>query len=364
MTSTSRQKVFFPRFVAVLLVGLTTLAMSTVRARAEDAPLRDRLKATGYKIAYECYVDGNWEIFVSNADGTGAVNLTKTPNVNEHYPQISPDSTRVCFSVDEGEGKTNVRSLWIMNIDGSDRKKIADHAREPFWSRDGKTIGFLGQEYPKFNVVDFYTKGMNFYDVASGKITPHVNTANLRHLYNPSFSPNGKWIAATVHAGMGVGHAILLIEANGDRVINLGIPGCRPCISPDGAHIAWGAGDHELATAKIDLNSENPSIEKWNVVVKDDVNKVYHIDWSPDGKYVAFSRGPDGEGDLSKPGTYGAACEIVGVFAGNWNIYVVSAEGKSPIDLNHCSPDDFVQITTNGASNKEPAWFAPAETRK
>ena len=47
---------------------------------------------------------------------------------------------------------------------------------------------------------------MSFYDVASGKIAPHPNSANLFHLYNPSFAPNGKWIVATVHAGMGVSH--------------------------------------------------------------------------------------------------------------------------------------------------------------
>ena len=69
-----------------------------------------------------------------------------------------------------------------------------DNAREPFWSPDGKVIGFLPQEYPKFNVMDYYTKGMSFYDLATGKIEPHPNSTNLYHLYNPSFSPNGKWI--------------------------------------------------------------------------------------------------------------------------------------------------------------------------
>ena len=34
----------------------------------------------------------------------------------------------------------------------------------------GMKIGFLPQEYPKFNVIDYYTKGMSFYDLATGKI--------------------------------------------------------------------------------------------------------------------------------------------------------------------------------------------------
>lgn len=204
-----------------------------------QAPLRARLKALPFKIAYESYVNNNWEIFVMNPDGSDPVNLTQTPSVNEHYPQISPDGTKICFAVDEGEGRDAVRSLWVMDINGKHRRKLADHAREGFWSPDGKVIGFLPQEYPKFDVIDYYTKGMSFYDLATGAITPHVNSANLRHLYNPCWSANGKWIVATVHAGMGYSHTILLIEARGTNIINLKIPGCRPDLSPDGKQIAW-----------------------------------------------------------------------------------------------------------------------------
>jgi Tol biopolymer transport system component len=251
-----------------------------------------------------------------------------------------------------------------MDIDGKNRRMIADHAREPFWRWDGKVIGYLPQEYPKFDVIDYYTKGMMFYDVATGKTEPHPNAANLRHLYHPRFSPNGKWIVSTVHGGMGFSHAILLIEANGDRIINLKIPGCRPSISPDGKHVAWGSGDHEINTAPLDTDSDDPRVGPWEMHIKDDKNKIYHIAWSPDGKYVGFSRGPDGEGDLSKTGTFQAACEIIGVYARDWNIFAVSAENPREIDLNKATDADLVQLTTNGDSNKEPAWFSTTQPAK
>jgi hypothetical protein len=201
---------------------------------------------------------------------------------------------------------------------------------------------------------------MSFYDLETGKVEPHPNSAKLHHLYNPSFAPNGKWIAATVHAGMGVDHAILLIEARGNKIINLKIPGCRPCISPDGKMIAWGAGDQELAAAPINLDSDDPKVGQWTWVIKNEKPiKIYHIDWSPDSRFVSFSRGPDGEGDLSKPGTFQAACEIVGVYAKGWDIYAVSAERTGTLDLGKAGDADVVQITTNGCSNKEPAWFWP-----
>jgi TolB protein len=315
------------------------------------------LKDSTFKIAHECYVDNNWEIFVMNADGSNPVNLTHTPDSDEHYPQVSPDGSKLCYSVDQGEGRDAVRSLWVMDIDGHHRHKLADHAREPFWRPDGKEIGFLPQEFPKFNVIDFYTKGMRFYDLAAGKTRDHVNSTNLHHLYNPCWSADGKWIVSTVHAGMGVDHAILLIEADGPKIINLKIPGCRPCLSPDGKQIAWGAGDHELAAAPINLDAETPAVGEWRVRVKDETNKIYHVDWSPDSRFLSFSRGPEGEGDLSKRGTFQAACEIVGVHAGGWNICAVSAEGQGIVNLNDPTCTNFCELTTNGLSNKEPAWF-------
>ncbi|HET6250057.1 MAG TPA: hypothetical protein VFE47_20365 [Tepidisphaeraceae bacterium] len=339
----------------ILATGL--LAVANCRADEPATSLRERLKAEPFKIAWESYANGNSDIYVMAADGSTPVNITNTPDVQEHYPQVSPDGKKICFNVDSGEGRDAVRSLWIMDIDGKNRKQIADHAREPFWSPDGKVIGYLPQEYPKFDVIDYYTKGMMYYHVDTGKTEPHPNSDKLRHLYHPRFSPNGKWIVSTVHGGMGFGHAILLIEAHGDRIINLKIPGCRPSISPDGKHVAWGSSDNELDTAPLDTDSENPSVGKWEVHIKDPKNKIYHIAWSPDGKFVSFSRGPDGEGDLTKTGTFQAACEIIGVYAKGWNIYAVSAAHPGVIDLTKATDAEVVQLTTSGDSNKEPAWF-------
>jgi len=344
-------------FGAAVLLGM--LAMPACGQGDAPPTVRDRLKQTPFKIAYEAYTNGNSDIFVMNADGSGAVNLTHTPDVNEHYPQVSPDGTKICFNIDTGEGRDAVRSLWVMGIDGTNRTKIADYAREPFWSPDSKVIGYLPQEYPKFNVIDYYTRGMMFYNLESGKTEPHPNTARLRHLYHPRFSPNGKWIVATVHGGMGYGHAILLIEAQGDKIINLKIPGCRPSFSPDGKHIAWGSEDHELDTAPIDTDSDNPKVGKRELRIQDAKNKIYHIAWSPDGRFVSFSRGPDGEGDLSRKGTFQAACEIIGVYATNWNLFAVSTDHPRIVDLNNASDADVVQLTSSGDSNKEPFWFWP-----
>jgi Tol biopolymer transport system component len=345
-------------FLSCALLG-AALTWAQGAPAMKAAPLRQQLRRTPFKIAYECYVHHNWEIFVMNADGSHPVDLTRTSDLQEHYPQVSPDGTKIAFVVDRGQGRDTVRSVYYMDIHGRHRVKVADYARQPFWSPDSKTIGFLHQEYPKFNVMDFYTTGMAFYHLRTKQITPHPNSAKLHHLYNPNFSPDGRWIVATVHAGMGFSHTILLIAAHGDKIINLHIPGCRPCLSPDGKQIAWGSGDHELDAAPIDLDSDNPSVGPWRIRIRDPKNKVYHIDWSPDSRFLSFSRGPDGEGDLTQPGTFQAACEIVGVYAPGWDLCAVSAQHDGVIDLQTAGDDQVAHLTHNGDSNKESAWFWP-----
>ncbi|NRB28334.1 MAG: PD40 domain-containing protein [Roseibacillus sp.] len=339
------------------LVAWILLAGLPVTAPAGRKSLAEQLKASPHRLVHETYHNNNWELFTRNADGSGERNLTNTPEVNELYPQVSPDGKRICFLVDTGRGRDTVRSLWLMNSDGTGRKKISDYARQPCWTADSNRLLWLPQEYKKWSVTDYFSKGLMYYDLRSGKSTPHPNSAKMHHLYNPTFSANGKWIASTVHAGMGFKHAILLIEADGNKIINLGISGCRPCLSPVGNHIAWGSGDHSIEVAEIDLDSDHPKVGKRSVIIRDKVNKIYHVDWSPGGKFVSFSRGPKGKGDLSKPGTYQSAREIVGVFADKWDIYAVSTSGKKEVDLQKTSSAaDFLRLSKDGRSNKESDW--------
>ena len=89
------------------------------------------------------------------------------------------------------------------------------------------------------------------YDLANGGAhrTPILSCIIL---YNLCWSADGAWFVATVHGGMGYQHAILAIEAHGNRVVDLKIPGCRPDLSRDGKQIAWGASDFVLRVADID----------------------------------------------------------------------------------------------------------------
>jgi len=290
-----------------------------------------------FRIVYETRRSGNWEIFIINADGSAPENLTKTPDVSEMYPKVSPAGDRIAFVADVGKGRKTKRNLYLMNLDGTGRTLVAKNGRQPCWSPDGKRLAFVKSEYAKFSARSWATKGLYFYDLATEKTEAHSNE-KLSHLYSLSWSPDGAHILATVHGAMGISHGDLAIEVSGTRYFELGISGCRPEFTNDGARILWHRNDHLMKTAAIDW-SRNPPVAregKRDLVACSKKYKVYHGDWSPDGKYVIFTFGPNAGG------------QAVGKRAPGWDLCVLEvATGK------------WVKVTDDGLHNKEPDWVPP-----
>ena len=174
------------------LAALCACAMSATAGADE---LAEALKQVPARIAYETWQDGNWELFTVRADGSEKANLTKTPTLNELYPHVSPDGTKICFVCDEGAGAGKIRNVYVMNLDGTDRKLVAANARDACWKKDDATIiAYLKGEVEQFTFTDYATRGTFFYDLKSGQHTPHPNN-ELMHLYNPCWTvmASGVW---------------------------------------------------------------------------------------------------------------------------------------------------------------------------
>ena len=332
---------------ALLLGAVLLVAGEAAKKPAEPPPPPSKefaatLKDIPCRIVYETFRDGNWELASVRADGSDPVNLTRTPDANELYPHVSPDGKKVCFVVDEfepGATQPKTRSACFMNIDGTGRTKVAGGIREACWKADGTALALLPLEFERFTYEDYATKGVRVYTLADGRTADHPNK-DLYHLYNLCWSPDGKWFVATVHGGMGYKHAILALEADGTKVFDLKIPGCRPDLSPDGRKITWGASDWELCVGDFDVSGPAPVVKNRRAVVKSaEPIKIYHSDWSPDGKYVTFSRGPEKK-------TLKFAPEMIGIKAAGWNLCVADANAASV----------WAEITTDGNCNKEPDW--------
>jgi Tol biopolymer transport system component len=337
-------RVMNTRFCSRMCLRLLTVCLLFLASPGRAAELAEELKLVSAKIVYETWHDGNWELFTIGADGSDMVNLTNTPNQNELYPHASPDGTKICFVSDEGSGPDKIRNVYVMNLDGTERKLVAKNARQPCWKSDSTAIAYLKGEVDQFTYTDYATKGIFIYELANGQHRQHPNR-KLMHLYNICWSPDGEWFVATVHAGMGYSHAILAIQADGQGVYDLKIPGCRPDISPDGKRLAWGPSDWALRIGDLDFSGDEPKVlNTRDVVTSKKPMKIYHVDWSPCGKYIAFSRGPDRK-------ILGTIPEVVGAKAKGWNIGVADVS----------QTNRWMSSTADGNCDKEPDWLPPAK---
>jgi TolB protein len=312
---------------------------------APSPELLVELKGCPFQIVYETNRDGNWELYVMNADGSEPANLTRTPDVDELYAKASPDGTRFAFVADEGKGDAKIRNLYWMHRDGSGRTLVRENAREPCWSSDGRSIACLEAERKKFDYNDFVTKGIFIHDLKTGVTRQHPN-ADILHLYTLNWSSDGKWFVATVHGGMDFAHAIIALEADGKGVFNLHLDGCRPDLSSDGKKICWGHGDFAVGVADLDLAVSPPTATHIrNAVASVDPIETYHADWSPDGKYICYTCGPKKKGKDLK----GLIPELPGAVAPGWNVCVALSVGRNR----------WVALTQDGKSCKEPDWVPP-----
>jgi Tol biopolymer transport system component len=334
---------------SVFVMAAVALSALTPQVRALEQPsepssdLLAELKHYPHKIVYETNRDGNWELYLCNADGSGAVNLTNTPDVDELYPKPSPDGARIAFVADQGAGDAKIRNVYYMNSDGARRTKVAVNGREPCWSPDGSRIAYTKNEFEKFTFHDAATKGLFIYDLKTGETQEHINR-KIQHLYTLNYTPDGKWFVATVHGGMGFSHSILAIQADGEKVVDLKLSGCRPNVSPDGKKVCWGHGDFCAGVADLDFSGATPKATNIiDVVESKDPVETYHITWSPDMKYITFTRGPKFKSKNLK----GLVPEFPGVEAPGWNVCVADASQR-----NRWTP-----ITSDGKSCKQPSWI-------
>jgi len=331
-----------------LLPLLTVLAGADLPPPSED--LRSELKTYPHKVVFETDRDGNWELYVINADGSSPTNLTQTPAIDELYPKPSPDGAKIAYVADRGSGEHRVRDVYVMNSDGTDRVKIAGNAREPCWSPDSKSVAYLKGEFEKYNLQDFATRGIYIYELASGQTRQHPNS-KIEHLYTLNWPVGGKWFVATVHGGMGLSHAIVAIATDGDRVVDLKLGGCRPNVRFDAMKITWGHGDFCAGVADLDLTAEKPRATNiHNIVESKDPVETYHVTWSPDGKYITYTTGPK----ATKKNLRGLLPEFPGVAAPGWNVCIADASQHNR----------YVPLTIDGKSNKQPSFVFIKEKPK
>lgn len=89
------------------------------------------------KIAFQSDRDGDFEIFVMNADGSDVRQLTNN-TLGDFLPLWSPDGTRITY----GGNCSAVCDVMVINADGTGEQSIFSDGFPGAWSPDGNRIAF------------------------------------------------------------------------------------------------------------------------------------------------------------------------------------------------------------------------------
>jgi TolB protein len=236
----------------------------------------------GRKLAFVSRRDGNSEIYVMNADGSGLRNVTRTPS-NDLGPAWSPDGRAIAFvKMIQGKcapsgpgtpcGNNYETFLYVVNADGSGLRRLTTQPAYVFkhsWSADGKTI-----RYGRYLV---HADG-------SGQTELPRNVA-----YDGAWSPDGKRIAfAVIDTSPGdrtddakAGLWVVNADGSNPRQVARNAVGSNPAWSPDGRRIAFRRFYSDLYV----VNADGSGLRR---LTRHAENVPRSFAWSPDGRTIAF----------------------------------------------------------------------------
>ena len=196
----------------------------------------------GTRIAFASDRDGDFDVYLMNADGSGVRQVTTEPR-DDRYPAWSPDGTRIAYR--GYSGPKGGSEIFVMGSDGSGARPLHDTygGDQPTWSPDSARIAFTravgsrsAEDDDKADVDE------ELYVVAAaggGSATNITNSPSTSDRY-PTWSPRGGSIA--FRRLDSAGRELREIAPEGGPVTNLTGslgPGRAPSWSPDGRSLVF-----------------------------------------------------------------------------------------------------------------------------
>jgi len=260
--------------------------------------------ATNGQIVFQSDRDGNFDLYVMNADGSEQRNLTNSPpsenaTSNNVAPTSSPDGRKIAFQ----SNRDGNNEIYVINIEsGSQLNLTKNKANDysPSWSPNGKYIAFVSdrdsvsvnadRDIRTNNIYIVNTDGSNAYRLTKGNVTNSYTGI--------SWSPDGKKLAFCLSSPTSSGgyfsNGINLLRISDSSMTRLTFDQstnqCSPRWSPDGNRLAY------LVLASMLSNIYVMNADGTDQVALSNDPSIYDTDpsWSPDGKYIIFSSRRDG----------------------------------------------------------------------
>lgn len=203
---------------------------------AEPTPTQsfDHAQGTASFLAYQSFVDGNWEIYLTQNDTGGTVRLTADP-ASDLEPKISPDLTRVVFT----SRRTGNYDLFRVNVDGTGLVQLTNHGATDSaatWSPDGTRLAFQSRRNGNDDVYVMNADGGGLVQL----------TSNLDYDGEPAWSPDGRQIAFVSRRSPGDQSYFLYVmntDGSGQRLLAALPYSSRPAWSYAGQRILFDAFD-------------------------------------------------------------------------------------------------------------------------
>ena len=156
-------------------------------------------------------MDGDFEIYVMDDDGTNVQRLTHHPD-KDVVPRWSPDGKKIVWAREkrwEPGQKLQQVDVFVMNRDGSQLQQITDHPGldvSPEWSPNGRHIAFGSN---RSGVSEIYK-----IDIATKELKQLTRNLKGGAINMEDWSPDGKSIAYTAPSPP-AWNTIYLTDANG-----------------------------------------------------------------------------------------------------------------------------------------------------